>query len=80
VSGQKTKTLPVLTDKQRARANAFLKAMGGKGSVEVTAKPQQQQDRARVMPRRNWAAISANGKPRCRAACNRWRRARPPAG
>jgi len=45
MSGQKTATLPVLTDKQRAWANAFLKAMGGKGAVEATAKPQEQRPR-----------------------------------
>lgn len=34
-----SETKPVLTEKQRAWANAFLKAMGGVGSVDVTLAP-----------------------------------------
>ena len=34
-----TKTKPVLTEKQIAWANAFLRAMGGKGNVEATIAP-----------------------------------------
>src|SRR5487761_2340832 len=37
-----TTTTPVLTDKQRAWANAFLRAMGGSGSVEAKSAPPPQ--------------------------------------
>ncbi len=43
-----TTTTPVLTDKQRAWANAFLRAMGGSGSVEAKSAPTPQKTPPKV--------------------------------
>jgi hypothetical protein len=43
-------TQPVLTDKQRAWANAFLRAMGGRGTVTATDAPPPPRGRSRNAP------------------------------